>query len=143
MSAGEKSFQALDYVRGIWNLFLNYRRFRLRFGTSSPMNNLVVGVLQTVHIGNGRMVEDFWYENRHLGRISAYNLHTRYKELKEFELWVRRQVETSPLRHFLVTSIIRYVHALDETNPESSFLKLWSTLEDLTCTAQGRDRMKR
>lgn len=72
--APEMALSVLDLVRGIWNLFYNQRHFiRISYGKRSPVNEIVLGPLNTLHHPDGKLVaERWWYEPRYYGAVKLH-----------------------------------------------------------------------
>ncbi|MCD4720516.1 MAG: hypothetical protein K8S13_11755 [Desulfobacula sp.] len=65
--AVNKMLDAIDLLRGIWNLYMN-KEFTIRFGNGKkkPINQITLGALHTLHNKNGSLAADvFWYEPDH------------------------------------------------------------------------------
>ncbi len=74
----------------------------------------------------------FWYERDLVDRSRPFNVTREWAKIAEDWKPIRRAITKSPFRDDLQGSIARYCRALDEAEPERSFLKLWSLLEYLT-----------
>lgn len=132
--AADKAINAIDILRGIWNLFYNRGRIYI-FGARKPVNNVVIGPLQTLHLPNGTLATElYWYEPSYQGPLKVSTLKD-YKTLYKFQENLRKSLKKSTFSDFLETSLIRYTRALDTRDLENSFLKLWGLLESLTQTS--------
>lgn len=133
--AFENAINALDLLRGIWNLFLNSGGApRYTNGRPRPVNKILLAPIHTLHLPDGRLVDEkFWYDQGYMGAISRASIsRPDLIRLKKFERRVRKRLKDSKDGKWLQDVIVRYCRALDEENFEFAFLKLWTTLEVLT-----------
>lgn len=138
---------AIDYLRAFWNFGINRRTLSRTSvaGGRSPVNKIRKGALATLHHPGGQVATDScWYEpppqnaNRVLPRGHEWDRATAW-ETSQREL--RRK---HPYHDDLDPLLIRYCRALDSSDFEVSFLKLWSVLEHLTGTVgQNYDELVR
>lgn len=142
--AVDAALDRLDFIRALWNLALTHRRYRRTFGIGhKPVNPILEGPIHTLHDPDGSPIEKMaWWQPNYSPDISAKNVRPKYEDMKEFERWCRDQVSQSTFEGALRELLVRYAHALDETNLQSAFLKLWAILEDLT-NASGEMVVKR
>jgi hypothetical protein len=148
ITATDTAIDELDFVRAIWNLFFNYRRSRLSLGggtTRKSINSIVYGPIHTLHHPDGTSATDiYWWQSSYFEPVPApHDVKQRYDELKSFERRLRGNVKKSAAKRELFNSLLRYVRALDERDLTSSFLKLWSLLEDLTATSTYEKTIRR
>jgi hypothetical protein len=136
ISAAEVAIENIDLLRAIWNLARNEGRRRHTFkGRKRCINGIIFGPLHTLHNSDGSSATNlFWIEPVPLEWPSPRSLADHYPELVAFERWVRKRLSASPMEARLSSLLIRYGRALDESDLNTSFLKLWSVLEDLTAT---------
>jgi hypothetical protein len=139
--AFEMAISALDLLRGIWNLFLNRRsKARNTKGRPRPVNQIILGPLQTLHQPTGQLVDNsFWYDQGYRGPVNRLSVpDAQVGELQKFEKSVRDRLRraTEAERRWLQDLIRTYCRALDEENLDFAFLKLWMTLEMLTGTGE-------
>lgn len=137
--AGVNALDALNLLRSIWNLFFNYSiEMRTSSGKRQAVNSIVIGPLQSLHHSTNKVVLDlFWYDPEYKEPIECKDIEKNWTELRTFEKGVRSKLKSSSNTDFgalIENALLRYVHALDERNFESCFLKLWSLLELLTDT---------
>jgi hypothetical protein len=137
--AADKAIDAIDLVRGIWNLFYNRRQsFRMSSGFRKPVNKFVLGPLHTLHLPNGKLAtESWWYQTNYRGPLSIHNTNKDINYLYKFQNNVRRLLKKSKYKDVLEEAILRYGRALDLADWESAFLKLWGVLELLTNTGEN------
>ena len=135
--AADKALDALDLIRGIWNFFENQKqRIRISSGKRNPVNKYILGPLHTLHKADGKLAtESWWYGLEYVCQIRPYDPSRVIGKLYKFESSVRRLIQKSKYSSDINTAILRYTRALDLTNWEDAFLRLWSVLEHLTGTS--------
>lgn len=137
--AANQGLDLLDFVRGIWNWFLN-RRYSSRMsfgGKPKPVNTIILGPLHTLHKINGELAAEnnWWYETSYLGAIKPFS--PRQDELEGMNRtiqYIKRIIRKHKYPEVIHNAFIRYTRALDERDWTTSFLKLWNVLELLTDT---------
>lgn len=133
--AAIKILDALDLLRGIWNLNLNKGIVFSGGGSKKPINQITTGALHTLHNDNGTKASTlYWYDPEHFKNHVKVNLSKNAYEILSLTKAIRKILATSHYRCDIETAIIRYVRALDSQDYNASFLKLWSVLEYLTDT---------
>lgn len=136
-AAVQRAWEALDLLRGIWNLSVNRVIIaRFRSGERSPINAIRPGPVHTVHSPNGDLVavDGYWYEPLFDRRERSSDLRQKWNVVLREELAVRRMLKRSRYSGDLKIAIRRYARALDSVDYETSFLRLWALLEYLTNT---------
>lgn len=126
----------LDMWRASLNLTLN-RGGIVRYGHlhPRPVNQIRLGPMQTLHGSDGKLATtDLWHETQLSVDQGSYDARSTYVRLARQSRILRRFVSASSYRKDLSSALVRYVRALDTTDHEVSFLKLWSLLEFLTGT---------
>lgn len=134
--AANNMLDAIDLLRGIWNLHIN-RVTILSFGSGGkkPINHITLGALHTLHKDDGSKASDtYWYDPEHYKNHSKVDFSINSYKTFEFTKKVRGHLKTSSYKKEVESAIIRYVRALDSQNYDASFIKLWSVLEYLTST---------
>jgi hypothetical protein len=136
--AVEQAVFAIDLLRAIWNLPINAAaQFRLSSTPYDPVNRIRFERVHTLHQGDGPLAHaQFWYEPAYVGRRQPYG--PRWDFLRRQELDAQRQLGKLKYRDELALLLVRRVRALDLPDRESSFLQLWSVLEDVTGTQEAR-----
>jgi hypothetical protein len=134
--AAEKALNALDLLRGIWNLYLNHSgATRHSFGRIQPVNHVLRGPISTLHERTGQPItEVFWFDSDYVEPLPAFDLHRRWGELHTFEEGIRRYLRKNPYRQAVEDALRRYSSALDTRDHNVAFLSLWGLLETLTNT---------
>lgn len=132
-SAFSVGLNALDLLRGFWNLYLNTTRFRISMMQSEPVNKVRTGRIHTIHKINGTLgSHTIWYEPVFYSAVDLSITSDKLNKLTLFERIVRKNLQNNPYKEFLEESIIQYSRALDEKILQNSFIKLWTLLERLT-----------
>lgn len=134
--AVERGIRTLDLVRATWNFWINSSHgFRMSTGKRQPVNEIHLGPLHTLHKPNGSSVGDeWWYEPDYTGSVRPFNAPDKLPRLLTFQRKVLRLLRRHPYRELLESNLIRYSRALDLRDWESSYLRLWAVLEQLTNT---------
>ena len=135
-------------LRGIWNLKLNSQTVaRFSSGPPRPVNEILAGAIHTVHRPDGSLVDPqtYWYEPTVRRYLPAVDLTKKWDSITSEERVVRHRIRRSNYGANLASALSRYARALDGSDYESSFLKLWGLLEFLTHTESARyeDTIKR
>jgi hypothetical protein len=135
--AKERALDALDLLRGIWNLGINrYIGDRTSAGIRTSNNKLSLGPVHSLHHPDGRLADGPWLETDFVRPIISYRMDRDSEYVKEFEGWVREELGRIPYRRDLEAALRRYARALDRRDWDTSFVRLWGLLETLT----GRPR---
>ena len=140
--AAGKALDALDFIRGVWNLHINRRQgIRLSSGLREPVNKIILAPIHTLHKLNGKMATgNWWYEPQYQGPVSVYSEKGNIANLYKFLGHVRKLMHSCRYKDAVEKGVIRYVRALDARDWDDSFLRLWGVLEYLTHT--GSDSYK-
>lgn len=131
--AGEKMLDAINILRGIWNLQINYRI--ALHDKDRPINRVALGVLHTLHQKDGALINDiYWYQPDYIKNNPRVNL----SEERFFEksIRVRHKIKQLKYRNEIESVIVRYVNSLDSKNYNVSCIELWSLIEILTSTSR-------
>lgn len=129
--AANRALRDLDVYRGILCLEAN-KSLEISFGGNShrPINLIRLGSFQTLHHASGKAAsEAVWYEPQ-FRKEKIY----RFKKpeiVKKNALYALRRIKTSPLGKVIADSLVRYVSALDESDPNTAFIRLWGAFEML------------
>lgn len=132
-SAAGKALRALDVFRGYCNLLLNPHS-QIVFAPSGeiPVNGVRTGECHTLHRKTGTVIhEQLWFEPnfKHTTTVKTHSP----KEFKERFQGLAQLIDKCPYSNKLIESLLRYVRALDETDFNTSFLRLWAAIECLAC----------
>lgn len=137
-AAVNRAFRALDLQRALWCLMGN-PRMQLTFGSPAtvPINVIRLGSQHTLHLPSGKPATDgIWFEPGFSEASSPF----RFSEpdvVAKNSRWALRQIGASPYSDRLISSLVRFVRAFDEGDPNTAFLRLWSALETLTTPGQA------
>lgn len=125
----------LDYLRGLWILWATRGRVRSSFGLQRrPMAPVVVGPIYTVHNLDGSLALDtYWWRNGYVEPLDG-SFDERWRNISNHTAWARKRIGRMEIRSWLEAALRRYAVALDVTDWETAFTKLWSLLELLTNT---------
>lgn len=121
----------LDLLRGIWNLAHNRRRV---WGSSSdptqPVNRIRFSRIHTVHDSRGGLATtNYWFNPEFRSESSTSLSDVEWNRMQAFLRSVQQHLAVIPYRSDVERAIVHYGRALDATDMESAFLKLWSVLE--------------
>lgn len=131
-----RALDALDLLRGIWNLAINHRMWsRTTGGARKPVNRVLLGPLHSLHHPDGSLASAVdWYEPDYVVPEQSRELSRRWLEVKEDEGNIRLCLTRSAYAAQLEDALRRYTRALDGFQWEAAFLGLWGLLETLTGT---------
>ncbi|MGX1426086.1 hypothetical protein AB7M59_006521 [Bradyrhizobium elkanii] len=138
--AFERAIDSVDRLRGMLNLLINSSRGLHAFHdlmAPHAMNKFRRGQYQTVHNPDGSLAaEMFWYEPGwyHDAEGVTFSDPSNYRDALQ-KFWERYQL--NPLRALLSDCFTRYCRALDSHEFETSLIRLWSVLEELTGSENG------
>lgn len=136
--AANQALDGIDLLRGIWNLYFNRGGWRHSSGKRKPVNCIVLGPVHSLHLNTGALATDsWWYQPEYTGPIDPFSPKNKQGSMYTFTENVRNCLKKSKYADKLQSALIRYVRALDLTDWEDSFLRLWGTLEQLTNTVDG------
>jgi hypothetical protein len=139
-SVNEAISQALDdltLLRGLWTLLSASGSWRISFGSTErkPLGVMHVGPIHTLHHPGGEFaVDSFWHEPDSFEDANLYEPSDGWDRVEKERRWTLRRMKSLPYRRDLEDLIARYAIALDQMNPDITFLHLWSILEKLTDT---------
>ena len=130
-----KMLDAIDLLRGIWNLQTN-KVMVLSFGErKKPINQVILGAVHTLHGKDGKKVGDtYWHESENFQDHHKVDFSKSSYETLEFTRTVRKALNKNIYRKDVELGVVRYVRALDSRDYDSAFIKLWGVLEYLTNT---------
>jgi hypothetical protein len=130
-NASTKAAFYLDLYRGILCLLLN-PRFEMFGREWKPINKIRLGKYHTIHDSKGNNPTiSIWFEPNYM-RCSLVEVE-RIKSVDKIVKRIYSTLEKSNYKNVLMDGIVRYVRALDETDQQTSLIKLWSSLENLSC----------
>ena len=130
-----KMLDAIDLLRGIWNLHTNKAMVLSFGGRKKPVNQIVLGAVHTLHGKDGKKIgETYWHEYENFQDHNKMDLSKDSYRTLDFTKTVRKALNKNIYRKDVELGIIRYVRALDSRDYDSTFIKLWGVLEYLTNT---------
>jgi hypothetical protein len=133
LAAFNNALDAIDLLRGIWNLALNLQTWRRSFGLREPINKIVLGPIHTIHQVSGKIASNiWWYDTDYVKPINPYDIVKNLPALYQFERKVRNSLRQLQYRDKIEWAFREYSRALDHRNWRAAFLALWSVLEVLT-----------
>lgn len=145
MTAFKKSIAALDIIRSLLQMSFKKRiqileqAPKLKYSSDSAIS---LGQMHSLHNVSGAKACDFiWYEPDFYCKQS-----TRVKDHKRTEsnitLWLDK-IRNSQFAEHLSKSLVNYINALDHSDQEFRFMKLWSVVEVLIKTDDTKLLIKR
>ena len=134
--AANRALDSIDLLRGIWNFYENRGHgIRISSGKRKPVNKFILGALHTLHEPNGNLATNtWWFDPEYVYQIDPYNPSRDLERIYKFQKTGRKLLRKSRYSQDIVSAILRYTRALDLTNWEDAFLRLWGVLEHLTGT---------
>jgi hypothetical protein len=135
-SAVHKALRALDLIRAIWCSRGN-PQLQIAFGNSatSPINVIRLGGTHTLHLADGTPATDaVWFEPN-FKEASIFRMGD--SGIVKYSLNALSKLATNAYKDKLISSLIRYVRALDESDPNTAFVRLWGALEMLVLPGQA------
>lgn len=129
-----------NLVRAIWNWFYNrHNSDKLSIGIRKAINQIGIGPIHTLHTTSGELIPNtkLWYEGDYRTPVKAKDIKSDLPQISAFYKQVTSYLKPLNYRTDIESFLIRYVQALDDIDLTTSFLKLWSVLEDLTSTNAG------
>ena len=127
--------EAVDNVRAIWNLKLNFRKMVPNLGaTPGPVNKVRPGPFATLHKPSGdAQASAWWYDPSFKRGLTSDSLRSQeVAEVTAYQREIRRRLRSHKYTDALLWSLRQYSSALDHLNPIDAFRHLWMVLEHLT-----------
>ena len=136
IDAMNKAIKFYNFFRGIWNLAVNRSQYlRISSGPPKPVNKFLSGPLSTLHYPGGKLAKDiWWYDIEYQYPLPHFDPTIHLKWINKYEKYVRRRLDKIKYSEILIQSITDYGIALDSINWKTTFLNLWTILEQLTFT---------
>lgn len=138
-AAVSKALRAIDLQRALWCLMGN-PRIQIVLGDTglAPINVVRLGSLHTLHLSDGNPAFDgFWsepgFKETKIFRLNKPNV------VRSNSQWTLRQISLSKYGGCLSTALLRFVRALDESDANTAFLRLWGALESLSTSGGGNN----
>ena len=132
--AAERALNDIDLTRAYLNLSLNQgKSWRYSGGRPAPVNDIRLSPFHTVHNISGSLATNvYWYDPGYARPANLFSDKTKFVNLLAFTRKLRARLTLLPYRSDIMGALIRYVRALDSTDLNDAFLRLWSLLEYLT-----------
>lgn len=142
--AVNKALDNLDLLRAIFNFALrvNYSISLAITGLNKPINKIILGPLHTLHNLNGSSFDKrYWYDAYYNEKATVFNAGDKIPNLLKFTESFRKKLNKLPYKEILTAALLRYVRALDFSDYEIAFVKLWGVLELLTGTSRESNEL--
>ncbi|MFZ6645627.1 hypothetical protein ACO0LO_07925 [Undibacterium sp. TJN25] len=134
--AFEQASRKLDVVRSIWNLLYNHIGSTQIGGKLRPINRIRLGSTHTVHMPAGEPAsEQYWYEPN-FSPTDPFIVENQDRFQSEVKNWLKFLAK-STYSDRITRALVLSVRALDEPDPNTSFIRLWTALEHLTSSEQA------
>lgn len=138
-NAFSKAIRSIDLQRALWCLLGN-PQFQISYGNAQfePINIVRLGSQHTLHFANGQpAVDSFWLEPG-FKKTEIFRPKDKHA-IQRFSQWAFRKIFSCKYGDCLFTALLRYVRALDESDPNNAFLRLWGALESLSTSGNGNN----
>ena len=137
MEAANKALYEIDLLRGLWCLFANpYMQVSMFTNGRGPINVIRLGNCHTLHKPNGASATDAcWFEYDYT-KANPYKIKNDSQHPRNTRIILGRLAKAH-YKTSLSDSIVAYARALDEPDPSSAFLRLWTALESLVTPNQA------
>jgi hypothetical protein len=76
----------------------------------------------------------FWFEPGYVEDRELFKPKNGWDRIEKDRRWVMRHMRRHPYRGDVEQLLIRYVKSLDQTDPDTAFVQMWSILETITGT---------
>lgn len=140
--AAEKAFDALDLLRSMWNISLNLNKYAWFVDMElEPVNQIILGPVHSIHDEHGSQIDEhYWYQKDFPRRY--YPKPVDINKLRTGERNINRMRRNHNYAVEIDRVLLRYCRALDYSDLNMSFVKLWGLLEYLT-DSNNRDVIAR
>ena len=144
-AAFEKAQSCLDLIRALWNFTTIAGSYRfLLIGAPRPTNPILPGTVHTLHYPDGTLIKDvFWVQAQPLRNDWVYDADRHWPTIDKRALTRRSLLRSLNYREDIEKALVRYVRALDDADPHSSFKRVWGILEYLVNTIGDYDTLIR
>ena len=134
------ALDTIDLHRAIWNLFEN-PSWQIVSNNWQPINKIRLGEFHTIHESSGDVDLSFIGVEPNY-RQQDSRIETNIVELRSFAKKILTQLELCHYKEILIESLLKYVRALDEVDPNTAFIKMWGALESLSIRENVADYSK-
>lgn len=138
MDAFDAAIYELDYVRGVFSLFVNpLSEFNLWAPKKGSLNRIVLGGLHSLHHEDGSVVDEklFWYERNY--RVVKPTVIKSSEDVARLSKVIFKKVGFHKSHSAIKAAIVRYVRAFDEHDKNVVILKLWAALESIVSPSEN------
>ena len=136
--AAESALDSLNLLRAIWSLFFTYGSWSMSFGISprKPLGVIHTGVLHTLHPHSGGSIpeEVCWYDPDSSDDRPLFDPGDKWPLIESRRKWVLSCLSRITYADDVKGLLVRYILALDHSDPQVAFLRMWSILERITDT---------
>lgn len=134
------ALDTIDLYRAIWNLYEN-PSWQIVSNNWQPINKIRLGEFHTIHEISGDADLSFiGFEPNY--RQQDSRIEANIVELRSFTKKIITQLELCHYKDILIESLLKYVRALDEVDPNTAFIKMWGALESLSIRENVADYSK-
>jgi hypothetical protein len=136
-AAVHKALRALDLQRALWCLMGN-PQWQIAFGAPAlrPINVVRLGSQHTLHFPDGTSAkESIWFEPS-FAEASIFQI-KKPAIARRNSQWALRRITASTYGERLISSLLRFVRALDDRDCGAAYVRLWAALEGLTTPGQA------
>lgn len=135
--AVNKALKSLDLQRALWCLMGN-PRMQWAFGKPVllPINVVRLGSQHTLHFPNGNPAADGIWLEAGFAEADIFRF-TKIDVVKKNSSSALRKIKASSYSDVLISSLVRFVRAFDEREPNTAFLRLWGAVEALATPGQA------
>ena len=141
-----KAMKAVDLVRSILQLQVQKNRDFLAFDKQQEFPSdsvLKLGLTHTLHLPNGKSAWDgMWYEQNQSNHVAIRINNFATVDLRLGKWLSLISDKDIKYRNFLHTCFVSYISALDQSEQEFRFMKLWLTLELITGADDAKTLIK-
>lgn len=141
-----KAMKAIDMVRSIWQLQIekNMNFLALNKQQQFPSDSVVkLGLAHTLHLPNGKSAWDgLWYEQKHSNDVAIQITNFDNADLRQGKYLNLLNNKDIKYKDFLHTIFVSYINALDQSDHDFRFMKLWLTLELITGAGDAETQIK-
>lgn len=132
--AGALAIDAIDLLRGFWNLWLNRENsWRWSSGRLKPINKILLAPIHSLHNEDGSLAtESWWYDPSYIGPSHCLADRKKIESMLAFGINKRGRLRNHPYAEDVEKNVVRYCRALDSHDFNDVFLRLWGVLECLT-----------
>ena len=132
--AFQQAQSRLDLLRALWN-YAHARRtiWESHSDPTAPIARIRLGRVSTLHTASGALASPmYWFQPDHRDVTSTWLSDADWQRMTRMVRSASQKLRRVPYRAEVERGLLQYGRALDATDMETAFLKLWSVLELLT-----------